>query len=231
MSIDAGIKTLRPMKAILSTLEADVKDIQNYIPDRIIPIEDDGTMNRHIRDYIHEFVPAQNGMLTLFPELYTIYRREGEDTSGVTSYLTGQAATGSNKTARGVAQLTQNAEIRNSIMTQVLSIGATQLLEMMHSMNQQFGNPNEDQYGVYNWRVFGNSIADRNQRFQSLQALLPAITAVGGNPVEVLKRLLSDAGIPAIDNILPSDGTLEANQQRDALGQMFAGEQGAQNVQ
>ncbi len=222
MTLDAGIMELRPMRMVeAKELDVDIKEMQNYVPNKIIPVEQEAGDRRPLRDKIVELKPEPGGFVSMLPALIGIMGNEAQKKSGVTSYLDATAGIGSNKTARGVMQLTQNAEVRNSIMTQCLSVGATRLLEMLLSMNQQFSDPGENLYGRYDFKVFENSTADQSTRIQTLQWALPIIAQAGGNYMEALKRILKIAGEPAIEQILPSDGSMKKNEQNQLRGQLM----------
>ncbi len=226
MSLDAATMTIRPMRLINSSLEINALDLQNYIPGKIHQTEHPTDIP--FNGEIYDFAPNP-AVFTILPMLLSIMNNEGDKAGGQTPYTTGQSELGLNKTARGVALLTQNAEVRHTIMTQSLSMGATRLLEMIHSMNQQFGSPYEDIYGEYNFMVFGNAGVDRAQRMGLMQWALPYIAQVGGNVVEALRRILMDGGAVGIDRLLPRDGSMDDRQRQMASIQGIMTQQGMLN--
>ena len=223
MSLDAGVMELRPMRALPKNFGADLKKFQAYKPNGIIEYDYDPLVdgNRSFRDFYHEFKPDPNGFLSMLPMLLQMMMGEAQKKTRVTEYLTGGATTGSNKTARGAALLTQNAEIGIGVMTHLLAMGATALLEMMLEMNRMFNyNPMIPQYGKYNFRVFDSATADENMRLQVLMNQFPIIAQLGGNVREVERRILRLARVPGIDAILPRDGSMEKNQEEQLMGQL-----------
>jgi len=222
MALDAGTMSFRPMRLISKSLGIDPKELAEFIPNKPIEVDDDPRftdMNGRIADRYMEIKPDPNGFMTLLPLFLQMIDKEANEKTGVNAALSGQAGVGHTKTYRGIAQLTQTAEVRIAIDSQIMAMGATRLLEMIHSMNQQFGDITEDQYGQYNWKVFQNAVVDRNIRLQTLQQMLPIIGAVGGNVNEALRRILREGGISGIDAILPNDGSMEKNQNQEAQGQ------------
>jgi hypothetical protein len=224
MAIDAGIMELRPMKAINAKMEMDVKEIQNYVPNKVVAIEFN-TGGLAIADQIYEFKPSPNGVLATLPVLMSMMKQQEQSTSGNTPYTSGQAGVGSNKTARGVIALSENAMPRINTISQIYSEGAVDLLEMIHVMNQQFGNPGEDQYGEYQFRAMFISDVDRASRIQLLQGTLPILATIGGNVEEALRRIYMDGGIPAIDALMPQDGSMQTNQKNQAMMNYFMAQQ------
>lgn len=223
MAIDAGTMSLRPMRLVAKSLGIDLKDMQQFIPNKVIPVDDDPITNdmRRIQDKYMELKPDSSGYMTLLPLFLQMIDKEANDKSGVTAALSGQMGIGHTKTKGGIAQLTQTAEIRVSVDTQIMSQGATRLLEMMHSMNQQFGDISEPQYGEYDWKVFQNAAIDRGMRLATLQNTLPYIGMVGGNVVEALRRILKEGGVTAINSLLPADGSMDQNKQQQVQGQIM----------
>jgi hypothetical protein len=166
-------------------------------------------------------------------------KQEAQEKTGVTATLTGQAGTGTTKTKGGLQLLNQNALIRGSDVVDTFAEDCVLMLDMILSMSQQFGMPSEDIYGDYKLRAFMDSGVDKQIRGQTLQELLPLIAQVGGDPVEVVKRILSDANVPSIDSILsPNQNERATNvqqlQQQQLLAQAQAGggqQAGGGNVQ
>jgi len=224
MSVDAITKMLRPQRLIDKDLGIDIKRLTNFIPDDVITYDSDPLVDgRTVDQMIHELKPDPNGYLTALPTLIAMTDSSADKKSGITSYITGQAAVGSNKTARGVSQLTQNAEIRGSMTTQMFGIGATDTLEMMHDLNQQYYRDDEDKrniYGDYNFKVFQSANGDKQLRVNALESQLPVVAQLGGDVKEVSKRILRESGVQGVDAIYPEDGTMEANQQASAQGEL-----------
>lgn len=237
MSLDAGVMELRPMRALPKDFGVDIKKLQNYIPNKIIEYDYDPLVDgtRGFNDFYHEFKPDPHGFLSALPQLMTLMMGEAQKKTRVTEYLTGGATTGSNKTARGAALLSQNAEIGIGVMTHLMSMGATRMLEMMLEMNRMFNyNPQVPQYGKYNFKVFEGAAADEQMRMQTLMWALPIIAQMGGNYEDGLKRILRIARVPGIDQLLPSDGSMEKNKEKQQVGEFMQmmltqGQQGGGN--
>jgi len=240
MSLDAGVMELRPMRAFPKDFGIDIKKLQNYVPNKIIEYDYDELVDgtRGFNDFYHEFKPDPHGFLSTLPQLMGLMMAEAQKKTRVTDYLTGSATTGSNKTARGAALLSQNAETGIGVMTHILAMGATRMLEMMLEMNRMFNyNPQIPQYGKYNFKVFESSTADEQMRMQTLMWALPIIAQMGGDVVGAVKRVLRIARVPAVDKLLPGDGSMDKNKQEQMAGQVMQmllnqGQQGggAQNV-
>jgi len=211
MFIDAITMNLRPMRIIDADLEIDIKDIQNFVPGKIIQTQE-GMYGKRISDSIHELKPEIMGLLNSLLPFMQEMRREGQDTSGVTEYLTGSPGIGSNKTMGGTAILTQNALERSNMPTMIFSVGVIRMLKLMHSNLQQFGHPIKDNKGQYKFILFGEAMSDKMMRIQGMQILMPYIIQAGGNVIVAVKRLARNYGIPAIEEILPEDGSLEESQ-------------------
>jgi len=64
---------------------------------------------------------------------------------------------------------------------------------------------------------------------QGLSMLAPLIMQAGGEPKTVIKRLLRAYKVPAVEELLPEDGTLEKNQATQMMQQAMAGQLGQGN--
>jgi len=227
MAVEVGKRDIRPQRIIDADLEVDVKELQNYVPDKITVTQ--APVEGRISDHIYEFKPQVNGIMSLLPFLIGSIRQEAQEKTGVTATLTGQAGTGTTKTKGGLQLLNQNALNRGSDVVDTFAEDCVLMLDMMLSMSQQFGMPNEDIYGDYKLRAFMDSGVDRQVRGQTLHELLPLIAQLGGDPTEVMKRILSDANVPAIDSILsPNQGERDANIQQQQQQQQLEQAQGQQ---
>jgi len=54
----------------------------------------------------------------------------------------------------------------------------------------------------------------------ALESQLPVVAQLGGDVKEVSKRILRESGVQGVDAIYPEDGTMEANQQASAQGEL-----------
>lgn len=230
MSLDAGTMSLRPQRLYPKSFGIDPRDMQNYVPGRAIAYDDDDPllMGRRLTDMIYEMKPEAGGYITLLPNLLAIARDEAQRKSRVTDFLTGRAGIGATKTARGIAMLTGNAQEAFSADHIIMKRAATRLLEMLHICNKQFGKPEEDQYGDYDFKVFDDALSDRQVRLTVLQSQQAVLAALGVDMKEVERRILSLAGEPAIEALLPEDGTLDQAQEQQVRGQIM--QMGLQNA-
>jgi hypothetical protein len=217
MGLEALIKMIRPMSLFSDDLGIDIKELQNYIPGK--PVMVDGIGMEDIRRKMLDLSPDPN-VLNALGHIWGLLGSESQQISAQTDYVQGMAGVGSNKTARGVQQLTQNALSRDITPKAALAIGATRLLEMMHSMNQQYGDPADDIYGAYNFKVFEHAAVDRMVRLQTLKESLPVVAALGGNVQEVQKRIFRAGDVTAVEAILPEDGSMDENRANQARGQI-----------
>ncbi len=217
MTLEALVKILRPMQLISDDLGVDLKELSTYIPGK--PIQTD-TIIGGFGNYYMELKPDPN-VLNAMSHIMSIMRTEDEAIGANTQYVTGTAGIGSNKTARGAMQMTQNALSRDNTPKISLSLGATKLLEMMHSLNKQHGKPKDDIYGSYNMKVFEHAAADKMIRMQTLKEMLPYVVQTGGNHLEVAKRILRTAGVSAIESIFPNDGSMQKGQQQAGQAQLM----------
>ena len=217
MGLEALIKMIRPMVLYDEDLGTDIKELQNYIPGKYASVDSLG--QEDIRRKLFPMFPDPN-VLNALGHIWNLLGSESEQISAQTSYVQGTAAVGANKTARGVQQLTQNALTRDITPKKALAVGATRLLEMMHSMNQQFGDPADDIYGAYNFKVFEHASVDEAVRLQSLKESLPVVAALGGRVDVVQKRIYRVSGVGAIEEIFPDDGSMDKNRREQANGQI-----------
>jgi len=220
MTVEALVKILRPMTLWDDDLGIDIKELSTYIPGK--PLVADTVIGR-LQDHYMELSPDPN-VLNAMTHIMSLMRQQDEDIGANTQYVTGSAGYGSNKTARGTMQLTQNALSRDNTPKVSLALGATKLIEMMHDLNKQHGTPQDDIYGSYNMKVFEHAAADKMMRMNTLMQMLPYVTQVGGNHIEVAKRILRAGGVSALEGIFPNDGSMEKNQEeqgRVALMQMM----------
>ncbi len=208
--IDANTMNLRPMRLVDEDLELDLKMLSNYIPNQNIAVQ--GLSGRSISQAIYEFKPELGNLLNSQLAFMSQTDTQAEKISGITEYITGTAGAGSNRTASGAALLTQNAEIRGSSPTTMIAIGMMRLLKQMHMNNQQFSHPLEDIKGDYKFYIFGDARQNSSMQAQGLQMVAPMLVQAGADPITVLKRLMKAMKIPAIEELLPEDGTLEKNQ-------------------
>lgn len=229
MAVEVGKRDIRPQRVIDKSLDIDIKELQGYIPDKITVTDAD--VEGRISDHIFEFKPDTQGFMTLLPFLLGMTNQQSQEKSGVTAILTGQAGTGTTKTKGGLQLLNQNALIRGSDIVDTFAEDCVLMLDKMLSMSQQFGMPTEDIYGDYKIRAFMESGVDKQVRGQVLRELLPIIVQLGGDPTEVLRRILQDANVPAIDAILSPnqeerDGNIQQAQEQQLLLQATQNGQG-----
>mgnify|MGYP003645281362 CR=1 FL=1 len=221
MAVEVGKRDIRPQRIIDKDLEVDVKELQNYVPDKITVTQ--SGIDGRISDHIHEFKPQVNGIMSLLPFLIGAVKQEAQEKTGVTATLTGQAGTGTTKTKGGLQLLNQNALNRGSDVVDTFAEDCLLGLDMMLSMSQQFGMPNEDIYGDYKLRAFMDSGVDKQSRSQVLRETIGLLQSVGGSPLEAIRRIYADAGIPSIDSLIPADeGERDANVQQQQQQQLLA---------
>ena len=217
MTLEALVKILRPMMLVSDDLDLDLKELSTYIPGK--PLKTD-TAPGGMDNYYKELAPDPN-VLNAMSHIMSIMRQQDEDIGANTQYTSGSAGVGSNKTARGVQQLTQNALARDNIPKISLALGATKLIEMMHALNKQHGRPKDNIYGSYNTKVFEHAAVDKMVRQQTLERMLPYIAQIGGNHMEVAKRILRAGGVSAIEGIFPDDGSMKKNQDQAGQAQLM----------
>ena len=232
MLIEVGKRDIRPQRIIATEdLDVDLKELQGYVPDKII--EAKSMPDRPIGDHIYEFKPEVSGFMNLIVPSIGLMKQEVQEKTGVTATLTGQAGVGTTKTKGGLELLTANALNRGSDMIDTFAEDCVLLLDILLSMSQQFGMPTEDIYGDYILRAFLASGIDKASRRETLERHLPMIAQLGGDVVEVERRILQDAGVPAIDSILPSDenernANIAKNQEQQQVQSMMQGGGNAQ---
>jgi len=237
MAIDAANKTLRPPKLIEKGVDIDIRKLEHLMPDQLVEYEFAASdRNRSMRDRIYEFKPDPNSFVMQLPTMMAMLDREAQRITKNASVLSGESGVGSNKTARGVMQLTGNANMSIQADIDTLASGAVAVLEMMHDLNKQYGDAQEDQYGIYQFKVFQDAYGDLNTKILTLQQNLPVISQLGGDVLEVVKRILRYAGEVGLDSIFPRDGTMDMNQQRQKMGELVqmmygANQQGGQGGQ
>lgn len=217
--IDSITMNLRPMRMIDAELDVDIKEFQNFVPGKIIPVED--LSGGRLQDRVHEFKPEITGILNSILAVMPIMNDQADKIMGATGYLNGNPGMGANRTASGVAQLTQNAEARGISPILLLSIGAQRLLKLMHENNQQFGDPREPLAGDFSYVVFGDAQMDRTMRIQGLQQLAPWVVNLGGDVLALARRMGHAFSIAGVDELFPRDGTMGQNQQQMAMQQMM----------
>lgn len=217
--IDAITMNLRPMRLIDGDLDVDVKELMNYVPNKPIVVED--LAGGRLQDRVHEFKPEITGILNSLLPFMQQTNDQANRVSGITDYVTGNPGVGANRTASGVALLTQNAENRGLTPILLMSLSAQRMLKLMHENNQQFGDPREPLAGDFSFIVFGDSQADRITRVQGLQSMLPLIMNLGGDMLATARRLGRAYGIVGLDELLPRDGSMEQNQMQMAFQQMM----------
>jgi len=220
--LDANTMNLRPMRLIDTDLEVDIKRLTHYIPNDTIEVE--GLAGRDIGKAIYEFKPELGSLLNAQLMFMNQTDTQAEKISGITEYITGSAGIGSNRTASGAALLTQNAEQRGSAPVALIGLGGMRMLKLMHSNNQQFSHPLEDLKGDYRFYVFGDARSNQMMQTQGLSMLAPLMIQAGADPKTVIKRLARAYKIPAVEELLPEDGTLEKNQATQMIQQAMAGQ-------
>lgn len=224
--IDAITMNLRPMRLVDADLDVDIKELQNFVPGKTIPVED--LAGGRLQDRVHEFKPEITGLLNSLIPAMAMTESQADKIGGATGYLTGNPGIGANRTASGVAQLTQNAESRGIAPVLLMSVGAQRMLKLMHENNQQFGDPREPLAGDFSFVVFGDAMTDRMTRVQGLQSLAPWVVNLGGDVMAMARRLGHAFGIAGVDELFPRDGTMDQNQQQMAMQQMMSQLQGSQ---
>lgn len=217
--IDAITMNLRPMRLINADMDVDIKELMNYVPNKPIPVED--VTNGNLANNIFEFKPEITGILNSLLPFMQQTDNQANKISGVTDYITGNPGMGANRTASGVAMLTQNAESRGVAPVLLIAVAAQRMLKLMHENNQQFADPREPLAGDFQFITFNDAYTDRMTRIQGLQALMPFVLNLGGDVNAAVRRMANAYGIWGIDELLPRDGSMEEEQQKMAFQQMM----------